>query len=210
MIIKMDPKLKNILEWAYCIIIAVGLALLVRYYLGTPTIVQQTSMVSTLQPGERLILSRITRTTKGEYQRGDIITFEAPSSIKNLDYDNPVAIYEYEPKGWFSKFVYKVLEIGKTSYIKRIIGMPGDHILIQDGKVFLNGEELEEPYLAEGVKTYSNDYTDITVPEGYVFAMGDNREYSKDCRSLGCIPIDKIESKVWIRFWPLTKFGKVE
>ena len=88
--------------------------------------------------------------------------------------------------------------------------MPGDHILIQDGKVFLNGEELEEPYLAEGVKTYSNDYTDITVPEGYVFAMGDNREYSKDCRSLGCIPIDKIESKVWIRFWPLTKFGKVE
>lgn len=52
-------------------------------------------------------------------------------------------------------------------------------------------------------------FYDVTVPDGYVFAMGDNRVKSKDCREIGCIPIEKIESKVWIRFWPFNKFGKI-
>lgn len=210
----MDPKIKNILEWAYCVIIAIGLALLVRYYIGTPTMVKQPSMNNTLQEGQRLILSRWTRTTNGEYQRGDIITFEAPSenylSAYNIDEKNPVAIYNYEPKGFLSKFVYNVLELNKISYIKRVIAVAGDHIVIQDGKVYLNGEELEEPYVKKGAKTNSTVYSDIIVPEGYVFAMGDNREHSTDCRVFGCIPVNKIESKVWIRFWPFSKFGKVD
>ena len=194
-------------------IIAIVLALLVRYYLGTPTIVKQPSMNNTLAEGQRLILSRITRTTHGTYERGDIITFEAPSesylSAYQIDNENPVAIYNYKPEGILSKFVYNVLELNKISYIKRVIGVSGDHIVIQDGKVYLNGEELDEPYVAQGAKTKSNVYTDIIVPEGYVFAMGDNREHSTDSRVFGCIPIEKIESKVWIRFWPFSKFGKV-
>lgn len=213
----MDPKLKNILEWAYCIIIAVGLALLVRYYLGTPTIVQQTSMVSTLQPGERLILSRITRTTKGEYQRGDIITFEAPSKSiyaeGEADMNNPVAKYENDAKlkNIAEKFVYYVLEVKKKSYIKRVIGLPGEHVVIKDGKVYINGEELKEDYLQPGVQTEgSGQFTDFVVPENTVFAMGDNRAESMDCRAFGCVPLEKIESKVAIRFWPFNKFGKVK
>lgn len=210
----MDPKIKNILEWAYCVIIAIALALLVRYYIGTPTIVQQPSMNNTLQSGQRLILSRWTKTTKGTYERGDIITFEAPASTivsaYDINYNNPVAEYNYEPQGVWNKFVYYVLEINKISYIKRIIGVAGDHILIQNGKVFLNGEELNEPYVAEGATTTSTVYTDVIVPEGYVFVMGDNREHSADSRLFGCIPVEKIESKVWIRFWPLSKFGKVK
>lgn len=210
----MDPKIKNILEWAYCVIIAIGLALLVRYYIGTPTIVKQPSMNNTLQEGQRLILSRWTRTTKGTYERGDIITFEAPTvttiSAYNIDNKNPVAEYNYNPQGFWSKFVYKVLELNKISYIKRVIGVAGDHILIQNNEVFLNGEELEEAYVAEGAKTTSKVYSDVIVPEGYVFVMGDNREHSADSRYFGCIPVDRIESKVWIRFWPLNKFGKVD
>ena len=208
--------IKEIIEWGYCIIIAVGLALLVRYYIGTPTIVQQQSMKSTFIPGDRLILSRWTKTTKGEYERGDIITFEAPSdtviSSANVNYDNPVAVYKNEPKGLWKKFTYYVLEIKKTSYIKRIIGIAGDHVEIKDGKVFLNGEELEEDYLDDGVTTTmgtSGVFSDIIVPEGYVFVMGDNRNHSTDSRFFGCIPISKIEGKVWIRFWPLHKFGKI-
>ena len=123
----MNPKLKNILEWVYCIIIAIILALLVRYYIGTPTIVQQPSMNNTLFEGERLLLNRWIRTTKGTYKRGDIITFEAPTtktvSTYNINYENPVAEYNYEPQSLFEKFSYKVLEFGKTSYIKRIIGV---------------------------------------------------------------------------------------
>jgi len=51
---------------------------------------------------------------------------------------------------------------------------------------------------------------DFVVPEGYIFAIGDNRTQSKDCREFGCIPIEKIEGKVWIRFWPFDVFGKVD
>ena len=211
---KANSKIKDILEWAYCIIIAVVLALLFRYYIGTPTIVKQPSMYNTLEEGQRLILSRWTRTVKGTYKRGDIITFEAPSQTQmstfDVDMNNPVAIYDYKPKGIFAKFSYYVLEFNKTSYIKRVIGVAGDHIKIESGKVYLNGQELNEPYLRDGIKTEQKVFTDIIVPENCVFVMGDNRPQSMDSRSFGCIPLEKIESKVWIRFWPLNKFGKVK
>ena len=211
---KANSKIKDILEWAYCIIIAVVLALLFRYYIGTPTIVKQPSMYNTLEEGQRLILSRWTRTVKGTYKRGDIITFEAPSQTQmstfDVDMNNPVAIYDYKPKGIFAKFSYYVLEFNKTSYIKRVIGVAGDHIKIESGKVYLNGQELNEPYLRDGIKTDQKVFTDIIVPENCVFVMGDNRPQSMDSRSFGCIPLEKVESKVVIRFWPLNKFGKVK
>lgn len=209
-------NIKEILEWVYCIVIAVVLALLVRYFIGTPTIVQQPSMYPTLKQGQRLILNRTIRTTKSMPNRGDIVTFEAPSksylSAIEANLDNPVAIYDYNITNIFSKFRYYVLEIGKTSYIKRVIGLPGERVQIENGKVFINGERLDESYLQEGVITTSLEgvFTDITVPENCLFVMGDNRPQSTDSRRFGCIPLEKIESKVWIRFWPFNLFGKVD
>lgn len=209
-------KMKDIFEWIYCIVIAVVLALLIRYYVGTPTIVKQSSMYPTFKQNERLILNRIYRTKKTVPQRGEVITFESPSlsyvDPSNVDLNNPTAEYENEHNGWFSKFVYNVLEIGKTSYIKRVIGLPGEHVQIKDGKVYINGKELEENYLSENVVTESTDgaFTDLVVPEGTVFVMGDNRGASSDSRRFGCIPYDKIESKVCLRFWPLNRFGVIK
>lgn len=209
-------KMKDIFEWTYCIVIAVVLALLIRYYVGTPTIVKQSSMYPTFKQNERLILNRIYRTKKTVPQRGEVITFESPSlsyvDPSNADLNNPTAEYENEHNGWFSKFVYNVLEIGKTSYIKRVIGLPGEHVQIKDGKVYINGKELEENYLSENVVTESTDgaFTDLVVPEGTVFVMGDNRGASSDSRRFGCIPYDKIESKVCLRFWPLNRFGVIK
>ena len=211
----MSEKAKDILEWIHCILIAVVLAILVRYFLGTPTIVQQPSMYPTLKEGQRLILNRWGRTIGKMPERGNIITFEAPSkdyiSAIDADLENPKAIYK-EKANVVSKFVHNVLEIGKISYIKRVIALPGEHIKIENGNVYINGEKLEEYYLQEDVVTDSlgGAFTDLVVPEGYVFAMGDNRSHSRDCRSFGCIPLEKIESKVLIRFWPLNLFGKVE
>ena len=214
MLRKMKSTLREIIEWLICIIIAVALALIVRYYIGTPTIVQQTSMYPTLKENERLWLNRWGRTRKKMPERGDIITFEAPSQTQmstfDVDMNNPVAIYDYKPKGIFAKFSYYVLEFNKTSYIKRVIGVAGDHIKIESGKVYLNGQELNEPYLRDGIKTEQKVFTDIIVPENCVFVMGDNRPQSMDSRSFGCIPLEKVESKVVIRFWPLNKFGKVK
>ena len=210
----MNPKIKNIIEWTYCILIAVVIALAVKYFIGTPTVVRQTSMNNTLQEGQRLWLNRWIRTVKGTYKVGDIITFEAPSdsyiTLDKINFDYPVAKYNNIPKSLWSKFAYYVLETTKTSYIKRVIGVAGDHIKIENGKVYRNGQELNETYLSEGTTTEGKTFSDIVVPEGYVFAMGDNRHHSTDCRDFGCIPVEKIESKVAFRFWPLNKFGKIK
>ncbi len=210
----MNPKLKEALEWVYCIIIALVLAMLFRYFIGTPTIVKQVSMYPTLVQDERLWLNRWGRTTKTLPDRGEIITFEEPAKItyteSEIDQSNPVA--EYEERTGFSWFVHNFLEIGKRSYIKRVIALPGEHVEIKDGGVYINGEKLQEDYLQDGIVTDVTGvgFSDFTVPENCVFAMGDNRNHSTDCRSFGCIPLEKIESTVAIRIWPLSKWGEVK
>ncbi len=209
---KTKSILKEIFEWVYCIVIAVVIAVLIKYYVGTPTVVNMSSMYPTLVENDRLILNRIDKTAKRMPERGDIITFEQPSgNAGDVDLENPVAKYEYEPEGWWNRFVYYVLEFGKVSYIKRVIGLPGEHVELKDDKVYIDGKPLEEDYLNPDVKTpISGPYYDFVVPENCVFAMGDNRTNSTDCREFGCIPLEKIEGKVLLRFFPFNKFGNVE
>ncbi len=209
---------KDMFEWIYCIIIAVVLAVFFRYYIGTPTIVKQESMFPTLQPNQRLWLNRWGRTTKTLPKRGDIITFEEPDKItynsSEIDLKNPVA--QYEDLYGVDWFINNFLEIGKRSYIKRVIALPGEHVEIKEGKVFINGEEMKEDYIQEGVVTDISGagatigFDDFIVPENTVFAMGDNRNHSTDCRAFGCVPLKKIESTVAIRIWPLNLFGKID
>ena len=211
--------LRETIEWLICIILAVIGLFFIRYYIGTSTIVKQTSMSTTLLPDERLLLNRLSRTMKKRPERGDIVTFEAPSvtRVDKEDYKNPVATYNYEPQGLLNRFSYYVLESKKISYIKRVIGLPGEYIEIKNGNVYIDGKRLEEDYLQDGVATdmvqgNTNEvfFTDFTVPENCVFVMGDNRTGSIDSRSFGCIPLEKIEGTVVFRFWPFSKLGIVK
>lgn len=208
-------KGKEILEWVYCILIAIVIVLLIKSFIGVPTVVKQTSMYPTLKQNERLWLNRWGATFNKMPKRGDIITFEAPTTKKvdknHYNPENPVAIYEYNPTNIFAKFAYYTLEIGKTSYIKRVIGLPGDHVKIKDGSVFINDQKLEEKYLEDYVVTVDLEglYTDVVVPENTVYVLGDNRPDSTDSRAFGCIPVEKIESKASFRFWPLNKIGGI-
>lgn len=207
---------RELIEWIACVVVAIVLALLVRYYIGTPTIVQHPSMTPTLLSGERLILNRLDIRLGKELKKGDIVTFEAPSKgiipASQIEEKNYTAEYNNEPEGIIKKFTYYVLEQDKVSYIKRVIAVAGEHIKIEDGVVYINDVIYQEPYLPEGTKTPDgNGYClDLVVPEGTVFVMGDNRGNSTDSRCFGCIPLEKLESKVLIRFWPFDKFGKVE
>lgn len=213
---KINPGLKEAIEWIICIVVAITIALLVRYYIGTPTVVESVSMKPTLVAGQRLWLSRWTRTTKQMPKRGDIITFEAPSKIsinqEDADLKNPVAKYDYKLEGLWNKFEYYIMETSKTSYIKRVIALPGEHVEIKEGSVFINGKKLKEEYLADGIVTDMERgyYNNFIVPENTVFALGDNRTQSTDCRVFGCVPLEKIESKLLFRFWPFNLFGKVD
>jgi len=220
--IELNPVLKEILEWILCLIIALILVLIIRYYVGTPTVVKQTSMFPTLKQDQRLWLNRIGKTFNKMPQRGDIITFEAPT-IKfvlddQIDLDDPVALYEDEPEGWFESFKHNVLEFNKISFIKRVIALPGEYVEIKDGLVYIDkndgkGLQLldESQYLQDGVITEMGTglYTGFTVPENCVFAMGDNRGHSTDCRNFGCIPLEKIGGTAVFRFWPLNVIGGI-
>jgi len=207
---------KDIFEWIACVLIAFVLALLIRFYVGTPTIVQMPSMYPTLESGQRLILNRLGRTMGELPSRGDIVTFESPSNssyIYSTDFDASDVVAKFADKSdsFLDNFIYYVLEIGKDSYIKRVIALPGEHIQISNNKVLINGVELDEDYLQPDVVTTTNNcaFYDLIVPDNCVFVMGDNRPESTDSRNFGCIPLKKIESEVWIRFWPLNLFGKV-
>ncbi len=210
-----NSRKKEILEWVYCILIAFVIVLLIKTFIGVPTVVKQTSMDPTLKQNERLWLSRWGATFNKMPKRGDIITFEAPTvrtvDRNHIDYDNPIASYDYNPTNVITKFIYYTLEIGKTSYIKRVIGLPGDHVEIKDGGVYINGEKLQENYLQDYVVTgdLGGLYVDIVVPKDAVYVLGDNRSESTDSRRFGCIPVEKIESKAVFRFWPLNKIGGI-
>jgi len=102
--------------------------------------------------------------------------------------------------------VVKVQSASKELLIKRIIGLPGDTIEVKNGMVFINGEPLDEPYLA---RQTLGRYGPIQVPANHVFVMGDNRNASNDSRSFGPVAFDKIVGKAWVSYWPLDEAGIV-
>jgi signal peptidase I len=96
-------------------------------------------------------------------------------------------------------------------FIKRIIALPGERLLIRDGIVYINGRKLDEPYLPEAWTTLNNYGGDsgTVIPPNEYFVMGDNRNKSQDSRSFGPITRDRIDGKAWFRIWPLDHFGNI-
>ncbi|MBU0510522.1 MAG: signal peptidase I [Chloroflexi bacterium] len=88
-------------------------------------------------------------------------------------------------------------------YIKRMIGLPGDEIIIEDGKVYINGELLPEPYIREEFHSNGN----WLVPQDSVFFMGDNRNNSSDSRSWGVTPLENVIGKAITVYWPPEQWG---
>lgn len=169
---------KEIFEWIKTIGLSVVFALFITTFIARPTLVQQHSMYPTLDPNDYLILNKISyRFHKPE--RGDIVVFK--TSLKT--------------------------EYGKDmNLIKRVIGQEGDTVVINEGRVYINGTELEEEYI-NGNSTPGD--IEVVVPENNVFVMGDNRGGSLDSRKLGTIQVDKIEGKALVRLFPFNKVGKV-
>ena len=98
--------------------------------------------------------------------------------------------------------VFKYPRDTSRDFIKRVIAVPGDTIKIEDGRVYVNRELKDEPYILE--KTLS-DYPEATVPEGHIFVMGDNRNNSEDSRfaDVGFVPYEMVKGKAVLVFWPL-------
>jgi len=101
--------------------------------------------------------------------------------------------------------------LSTTDYIKRVIALPGERLLIRDARVYINGHELIEPYLPEAWVTNTNwgGPSGELIPPNEYFVMGDNRNRSQDSRVFGPIGRDRIDGRAWFRIWPLSGFGNI-
>lgn len=191
--------LRESMQWAFTIIGALFLSILIRSYVFASTEVKQISMQNTLFDGQRLIESKI-----GYYfytpKRGDIVIINraAHKGFVNKFIDNAKEIVE----GFYKE------EDGQKRLIKRVVGVPGDVIDIRDGKVYINEECYNESYV-KGITLPNGMTFPVKVPENQYFVMGDNRESSLDSRMIGFVDISTIEGKAVLRLWPLDKLGVI-
>lgn len=93
-------------------------------------------------------------------------------------------------------------------YVKRVIGLPGDHVEISEGEVFVNGQRVDEPYL-DPLQNDPYAYVDTVVQEASYFVLGDNRIRSSDSREFGQVPHEYLRGKVRARLWPMERVGAI-
>jgi signal peptidase I len=180
---------KEILEWIQAIVVALVVAFVLRNYVLTLAKVDGQSKEPTLQHADRLYVNKIAYTP----QKGDVIIFEPAS-----DPGRP--------------------------YIKRVIATEGDTVYIDfsSGDVYINDKIIDEPYIKEptnligsyiGFLMNTGNYSKenpIKLEPGYFWAMGDNRNNSKDSREVGPVPVDEIIGHATFRFWPPNNMGTVD
>jgi signal peptidase I len=137
-------------------------------------------------------------------KRGDVIAFVLDENVRGSIFNKIKILYQ----DTYYKFKK---EEHRRRLVKRIIGLPGDTINIEDGNVYVNGQKIIENYIED--KTYPRTgfvEFPIDVQKGQVFVLGDNRDVSRDSRNFGCIPYNSIEGKVVFKIYPLSKIGKVK
>lgn len=121
-------------------------------------------------------------------------------------------VYKFRPMKRGDIVVFQSPQNKDVDFIKRIIGLPGDTILIHDGNVFVNGTLIDEPYIAArtnlwGEAGFLKDNVPLVIPVDNVFVMGDNRPKSSDSREFGYIPVGSVIGVVFYRYFPPTKVG---
>lgn len=185
------------LEWVLVIVGAVVVALVIRTFVAQAFYIPSESMEPLLAKDDRVIVDKLTYGFD-DVSRGDVIVFRKPPEQRTD---------------------------GIADLIKRVVGLPGDSIVIEDGEVYVNGALLDEPYLPAGTFTAQGAGTPTpgeegaaprcgrndpcVVPEGHVFVMGDNRSNSKDSRwpDVGYVASDQLVGRAFLRVWPLDRIG---
>lgn len=194
---KRSGMLKEVLSFTETLLVTFLVFTLVFTYIVSVTTVRGASMESTLKPGEKLMVLMFSRSP----EPGDIVIINSDDAVTLDENGRPV----------YSSGINKTI-------VKRVIAVGGQTIDIdfERGSVCVDGQMLDEAYLEKGLThTDSGAFTGkypITVPEGFVFVMGDNRNVSKDSRSseVGLVPVDNITGRAVLRIYPFSSFGVVD
>ncbi|NMB29382.1 MAG: signal peptidase I [Clostridiaceae bacterium] len=178
---KKPPK-RRVLDFVVTIVIGVVLAVLLTQFVIQRNTVIGSSMIPTLEDQDEVFVEKISRLFENGLKRGNIVTADTDEKTSN---GNEMII------------------------IKRVIGLPGERVTIKNGNVYINDALLDEPYLAEGVRTapHLEKYADVTLQKDQYYLLGDNRTNSRDSRDIGPVSRDEIAGKLILRFYPFSKFG---
>jgi signal peptidase I len=198
---------KTVSEYAILITSALVLASLIRAFLGLAFWIPSESMDPTLKVGDRVVVSRLSYRLH-QPNRADIVVFQNPEWVAKKPPVLPLRLLKD-----LGEFV-GVGQPKNKNYIKRVIGLPGDKIEGKNGHVYIDGKELAEPYLVPGVIT--SDFSEVVVPAGKYWVMGDNRGDSCDSRCFNdpqgkrapFIAEEKIVGRAFVRVWPFSRVGK--
>lgn len=167
------------------LVLTVVIFLVIQTFVAQPFKVQGASMEMTLMPDEYVLIDKLTPLW-APYARGDIIVLDPPVDGSTDD---------------------------ETPFIKRVIGLPDDHVQLKDGIVYVNGTALDEPYtfIEDGVRQTTEPTpggpSEWLVPPGHLLVMGDHRQDSADSRAFGTIEISHVIGRAWLRYWPVDTFG---
>ena len=169
----------GLLEFLLILVVAFALVFgFVRPFVVEAFYIPSGSMIPTLEIGDRVLVNKFIYRFE-EPERGDVIVFES---------------VEPNPDG------------SRDDLIKRVVAVGGDEVAVRDGELSINGEPQNEPYV-NGEFPDASFFGPTVIPEGRIFAMGDNRSNSRDSRFFGPVPVENIEGEAFIVFWPLSRIG---
>jgi len=218
-----EPKKKGSLlkELPVLLIIAFGLAVLIKTFLFQAFFIPSSSMEPTLHgcpgcTGDRVLVNKIVYYF-GDPQPGDIVVFEGPETWAP-------EVQLAEPANWFASIMGtlgRAIGVGPPSekdYVKRVVAVGGQTVQCCDpeGRVLVDGEPVDEPYIVTNNPLESRSFEPITVPEGRLWVMGDNRAGSADSRShrsdrySGTVAVDDVIGKGAVIVWPFSRFTMLD
>lgn len=191
-------------RWRHFVVL-VGASLVaasaVQWLFVKPYRIPSASMAPTLQAGERVLVDRVSIQLR-DPQLGDVVVFHPPAGADAAQISAMCAT----PRMPGAPCLDPVQGFSDLTYIKRIVGLPGDTLAVRDGMVVRNGRPLRERY-ADGCSAEQCQLGDFRVPAGTYFMMGDNRGHSSDSRFWGPVPRGQVLGRAFATYWPVRSIG---